>query len=55
MKVSIIKMKSTICIKGESKKQLWAIVGEHGGTMLQVYSEKYPTDWERFFNLPIKK
>lgn len=41
--------------KPSKPKHLWAIVGEHGYTMLQVYSQEYPKDWEEFFNLPIKK
>ena len=36
--------------KPPKPKHLWAIIGEHGGTMLQVYSYDYPADWEEFFN-----
>jgi hypothetical protein len=37
--------------KPSKPKHLWAIVGEHGKTMLQVYSYDYPQDWEDFYNL----
>ena len=59
MEVTIRKMGIILPVEDKKSKakpkHLWAIIGDHGGTMLQVYSEDYPKDWEEFFKLEKKK
>ena len=34
--------------KGEKDKILWAFIDEEGHTIIQVYSDMYPIDIEKF-------
>ena len=34
---------------GKKEKILWAFIDEEGHTIIQVYSDKYPTDIEKYF------
>lgn len=34
--------------KGGKKRYLWAFIDEMGCTIIQVYSEKFPTEMEKY-------
>ncbi len=44
------KMSIVLQDKGQKDKFLWAFVDEGGHTVMQVYSDKYPTDMQKYFN-----
>jgi len=56
MEVTVSKMSVTLPVDDKKKKSkhLWAIIGDHGHTMIQVYSEDFPTPWLKLFKFTLK-
>jgi hypothetical protein len=48
MEFTVVKTSIVLREKGQKDKILWAFVDKEGHTIIQVYSEKYPIEMEKF-------
>lgn len=50
MEFTVVKMSVVLREKGQKDRNLWAFVDKGGHTIIQVYSDRYPSDMEEFLN-----